>query len=400
MKEIRYSAKTQEQQKLSDSKGIGPETDKLKDKFKDGSIPLQTDFNALIDIADVGRKACGQAPQQNGPGEGLKLADDGTLNLKLKIGTLTAQDFSPLRLKDDILSIGLGSGLTNETNGICVGQGNGITVSTSNVAVKQGNGISVTSSGGVAVKAYNGISVASTGVAVKAYNGINVDGNGVAVKVNASKGISVDSSGVAVKVKANGGIKVDTNGVAIDPDNVLPKGMIVMFSGSTAPEGWAFCDGNNGTPDLRSRFVMCGETISEIGKSSSKASGSGNGKNFSKDTTSKTISVSVTVEDTILEESHIPRHKHIGGMSYYLGSGLKYSYSSDIQTQYQINNSSSVSGSAIWKNPSSGANYYAYTSETGGGKGHYHRATASSPSHSHSVDVVPPYYLLAFIMKL
>jgi microcystin-dependent protein len=29
-----------------------------------------------------------------------------------------------------------------------------------------------------------------------------------------------------------------------------------MWTGSTAPAGWAICDGNNGTPDLRDRFVI------------------------------------------------------------------------------------------------------------------------------------------------
>ncbi|PHM49297.1 tail fiber protein [Xenorhabdus miraniensis] len=398
MKEVRYSAKIKEQQTLSNAKGVGPKTDELKNKFKEGSIPLQIDFNQLIDIADVGRKACGQAPEQNGPGEGLKLDDSGTLSLK--IGTLSSKDFSPLTLKDDVLSVDLGSGLTNETNGICVGQGNGITVNTSNVAVKQGNGISVTGSGvAVTANASKGISVDSSGVAVKVYanNGISVDGNGVAVKVNGNKGISVDSSGVAVKVKANGGIKVDANGVAIDPNKVLPAGMIVMFSGRTAPEGWAFCDGSNSTPDLRSRFVMCGETISEAGKSSSKASGSGSTKSFSRNTTSTQVSVTVNVQNTTLTASQIPSHKHIGGMSYYNFYGMKYSYSSDTQTDYQINNKP---GSVIWLNPSNGNNFYPYTSNTGGGQGHNHQATASSSSHNHNIDVVPPYYLLAFIMKL
>jgi len=34
-------------------------------------------------------------------------------------------------------------------------------------------------------------------------------------------------------------------------------GMIWMFSGllEAIPDGWAICDGNNGTPDLRSRFL-------------------------------------------------------------------------------------------------------------------------------------------------
>ena len=33
-------------------------------------------------------------------------------------------------------------------------------------------------------------------------------------------------------------------------------GMIMMYTGSTAPSGWALCDGQNGTPDLRDRFIV------------------------------------------------------------------------------------------------------------------------------------------------
>ena len=38
----------------------------------------------------------------------------------------------------------------------------------------------------------------------------------------------------------------------------LPAGMIVMWSGSvgTIPSGWLLCNGLNGTPDLRNRFVI------------------------------------------------------------------------------------------------------------------------------------------------
>ena len=36
------------------------------------------------------------------------------------------------------------------------------------------------------------------------------------------------------------------------------KGMIVAYSGDVSgiPVGWALCDGTNGTPDLRGRFVF------------------------------------------------------------------------------------------------------------------------------------------------
>lgn len=39
---------------------------------------------------------------------------------------------------------------------------------------------------------------------------------------------------------------------------VLPSGTIVMWSGiiTNIPSGWALCDGRNGTPDLRDRFIV------------------------------------------------------------------------------------------------------------------------------------------------
>ncbi|QXF33177.1 hypothetical protein CE143_08485 [Photorhabdus luminescens] len=215
-----------------------------------------------------------------------------------------------------------------------------------------------------------------------------------AIKINPDGGLKADKDGLSVKIKANNGIKVDSSGISIDPNNVFPKGMIVMFSGKDTPTGWAFCDGNNGTPDLRSRFVMCGETISETGQSNSKASGSGNGKNFSKNTTSTAVSVNVTVENTILTESQIPSHSHIGGMAYYSKDGMNYGvYSPGGTGIKQMHNGDNI---MIINN----VPYFAFTSKTGGGQGHNHPATASSPSHNHSVDIIPPYYLLAFIMKL
>jgi len=36
------------------------------------------------------------------------------------------------------------------------------------------------------------------------------------------------------------------------------KGIIVLWSGSiaTIPNGWQLCDGTNGTPDLKSKFIL------------------------------------------------------------------------------------------------------------------------------------------------
>lgn len=38
----------------------------------------------------------------------------------------------------------------------------------------------------------------------------------------------------------------------------LPSGLIAIWKGSTStiPDGWVLCDGQNGTPDLRDKFVL------------------------------------------------------------------------------------------------------------------------------------------------
>ena len=43
----------------------------------------------------------------------------------------------------------------------------------------------------------------------------------------------------------------------LGPGGAVPAGVIVMWSGPVAniPTGWAFCDGTNGTPDLRGHFI-------------------------------------------------------------------------------------------------------------------------------------------------
>ncbi len=56
----------------------------------------------------------------------------------------------------------------------------------------------------------------------------------------------------------NGSILGLTNSaVTVNLPTALPSGVIVMWSGTlaTIPSGWALCNGSNGTPDLRDRFI-------------------------------------------------------------------------------------------------------------------------------------------------
>ncbi|ETS30589.1 hypothetical protein BB987_01955 [Photorhabdus temperata] len=397
--------------------------DDLKKRFKAGSIPLQIDYEHLIDIADIGRKATGQAPKQNGPGAGLKLDDNGTLNLK--IGTITNKDFSPLMLKEDILSVDLGSGLINENNGICVGQGHGIVVNTDNVAVKAANGITVGEKG-VEVKAKNNgsISVDSDGIAVKCWKGggiVVTDNTGLylkleggdgsnawsgvsglslsesGVKVKASNGINVDKNGVSVK--AGNGIKVDGNGVSIDPDKVLPRGMIVMFSGSSVPTGWALCDGENGTPNLIDRFILGGNFDGLHGKSNTPVSGNNkDDKSFNFKSDEATLDINGKTNGISLSIGQIPNHNHLSGIvidTDIMAQHGAFAITTDKRAVASSNNTRDrflyySTGMTTSKGDVNGS-----SPET-----HNHDINLKSiGKHSHNNRITVPYYILAFIMK-
>lgn len=52
--------------------------------------------------------------------------------------------------------------------------------------------------------------------------------------------------------------RIASVGYAFSAGNGVPKGAIVMWSGAVnaIPAGWALCDGTNGTPDLKEKFIV------------------------------------------------------------------------------------------------------------------------------------------------
>jgi microcystin-dependent protein len=134
---------------------------------------------------------------------------------------------------------------------------------------------------------------------------------------------------------------------------VVPTGLISMWSGASAPSGWALCDGTNGTPDLRDRFI--------VGSGGAYTTGDTGGAN------------SVT-----LTESEMPSHTHTNNSSSSMGGYGLIRRSTGPNTVQSVDNSPGEPD--LVSSPIALVNY-----STGGGQSHENR---------------PPYYALAFIMKL
>jgi len=81
--------------------------------------------------------------------------------------------------------------------------------------------------------------------------GINRQNPREALDVAGNSTVSGNST-VAGHVSIGGSLSV--SGYPVNA--LVPAGTIVMFHGGTIPPGWALCNGTQGTPDLRGRFIL------------------------------------------------------------------------------------------------------------------------------------------------
>ena len=78
--------------------------------------------------------------------------------------------------------------------------------------------------------------------------------NGLTTKsISASGNIDAATLTTSGKMTVNGDLVVSGS---INGTGAVPIGGIIMWRGTTPPSGWQLCDGSNGTPDLRGRFVV------------------------------------------------------------------------------------------------------------------------------------------------
>lgn len=149
-------------------------------------------------------------------------------------------------------------------------------------------------------------------------------------------------------------------------DASFPSGIIAMWSGTNAniPTGWNLCDGTNGTPDLRDRFV--------VGSGSTYTTGDTGGSN------------TVT-----LTTSHLPSHSHgIGNIATSGGGDHSHNFNANTGNAGSHSHSGSTSNTgshnhtAYWANSHGGNNRFHQmrTSQTYGNNS----AISNNGAHSHN----------------
>lgn len=149
----------------------------------------------------------------------------------------------------------------------------------------------------------------------------------------------------------------------------IPQGTILSWFGqlSNIPSGFAVCDGKNGTPDLRNRFIV----------------GAGDSYNFGDTGGSSSV---------LLSEANIANHRHLMFVPGYRTLGKGYFYQSLSNSTYVSVGGNSSSGSCEEK-----YNMVSAGSSTAPSIGLTGYAGTTSPQ---PFDNRPPYYSLYYIMKL
>jgi hypothetical protein len=222
---------------------------------------------------------------------------------------------------------------------------------------------------------------------------INVPLADIAADLNTPRPISSGGTGAtnAADARANLGISSD----------LFPAGGIILWSGSVAsiPSGWAICNGSNGTPDLRDRFI--------VGAGNTYAVADTGGQTAITSVPAHTHAVGTLAAASGGAHTHTvtdPGHTHglqiftetsgsgggsqgDGRISPVVGSRSTTSTWSNVPTDNVVGSTRVVSGATGISISSDGA--------------HTHTISGSTASTgSASVDVRPPYYALAYIMKL
>ena len=193
-----------------------------------------------------------------------------------------------------------------------------------------------------------------------ARNAINA--NGANYLVNGANSAVLSATGTNLTMAGSVTASSVTAGTFIG-NGTIPVGGIIMWSGTIAniPTGWALCDGNNGTPNLRDRFIV------GAGSAYAVANVGGN-------------------PSTTLSLSQIPSHAHTYKDGYILENGSDFGGANALSGFDYVGSGHRGNGSLDNNN-----DYVFYRTMTSDAAG------AATPA---DVQTLPPYYALAFIMRI
>ena len=155
---------------------------------------------------------------------------------------------------------------------------------------------------------------------------------------------------------------------------LIPSGLITMWSGkiSNIPVGWVLCDGKNGTPDLRGKFIL----------------GTGYGVDVNSVGGSKEIK---------LKESNLPPHSHSGITN--VSGAHSHVYKDRYFTEAWGWIDNKLPGSRTGTD-NDNRSFYIWDRTVAEGNHTHTFKTDNGRGVSENINIMPPYYVLAYIMKL
>lgn len=170
--------------------------------------------------------------------------------------------------------------------------------------------------------------------------------------------------------------------------SVIPNGIIVMWGGAIIdiPAGWNLCDGTNGTVDLRSKFVVCGD-------------GDASGTDYQ-------IANTAGSDSTTLSEAQLPAHTHAitVGADGHSHTGTTNSNGAHSHTYGGFSDTGSQSSGGVFARSqaveatsSAGAHTHTFTTDI---DSHSHTASAATTGSGTAIDNRPAFYALAYIQKV
>lgn len=199
-----------------------------------------------------------------------------------------------------------------------------------------------------------------------------------------------------------------SSGLDTQGKNILPiAGQIIPFAGTTAPNGWAICDGTSGTPDLRGHFLVgaqsSGNLNSQYGSANHSHAYSFASFNF------ENVSSSHGGIDVGVSAASGGAHLHSAGMGFGSGSGANnlLANSTNSGGPIQFNNrphSHNGAGSTVYNtvNHNNHSHNAGSITEAGRAVAHNtgHSLTGVPSGNAASASSYQPFIIMNYIIKL